>query len=565
MTDLPFDVEPVKPAAPTVAPIIPVAIDVETGKKGKAKKEAPAIVEPINQFAVFYVAECSEPAQGYFGVGVHGYVVTDTLAKKGYGLKKYVPTAKGYKNDGKKELQIIREVVDIRAPLEKPEHTTTVANCIIHGCVLAAEYVNQMTELPKTLCLLVPRKNLSIFLTKGYITAIEAGYKDGKGNPLPFKEVLDSFLRVREALVSKGVSVSVEYVNPEDGKGLPVATSNARDAVLTSIKSRSGMAEAHCIVSPPEGYWNHDHNRHPLLGKSRMVFKMANRDVPVMDHVYLMDFDKSSKKKEHLHKLEIEVGQLLPSASYCVAKLKEVDPIIRAIVTQHTHYLDTPVERMGVLFLDAVFKPGAHSVMTKVGAEYLHSTTYVTDLVDSYGAMYTHELNPARQAHRAWNTYLDMESLVLSFLSNRDSHLEDEKSKLHVENGGCMVFSASSGIHTATNITKHFIDVMDGAKGKPVYKASKKVETPNTALLVPAFYLDTEQEDKVMEAKINLAIGIDMPKRNAIAAMANEKFEAYVLVRQDTAFTVRHFVVVTNGDEYGIWAAPFANRTFVKK
>ena len=551
MTDLPFDVDEVK--VPPVPPVVEAEVKVEPkpAKAGKAKAVV-EVEEPVNQFAAFYIVESSMPDRGFFGVGVHGYVTTQVKAKRGYGLKKVVPTPKGYKDDGKMELQIIREVVDIRAPLSKPEHTATVANCILRGCVLALEYVAQMDETPKTLCLLVPRKNLASFMTKGYPKAIEAGYVDGKGNPLAFREVLDAYIRVLEVLASKGCKTSIEYVSLEDKRGLPVAKANANDAVLSAQKSKGAEVDAHCIVSPPEGYWNHDHGRHPLLGKSRMVFKMANKEVVAQEHVYLMDFEKSSKKKEHLHKLEIEVGQLLPSASYCVARINTLDPIIQSIQKQHTNYLDTKVERMAVLFLDAVFKPGAHSVMEKVGADYLHSTTFVTDLADSYGAMYTHELNPARQAHRAWNVYLDMESLVLRFLD----HKKDK--------GGAGQFHGADGIYMATNITEHFITVTEDAKGKPVFKASKRVETPNTSLLVPAAYWD-DNEEKVKEAKINLAIGLDMPKRNAIAAMAGAEYEAYVLVHQDTAFTVRHFVVVTNGDEYGIWAAPFANRTFVKK
>lgn len=562
MTDLPFDVD--EPKAPPTPPVVEVADKPEPkpAKAGKAKPVAEVEV-PVNEFAAFYIAESVMPDRGYFGVGVHGYVTTQVKAKRGYGLKKVVPTPKGYKDDGKMELQVIREVIDIRAPLSKPEHTAAVANCILQGCVLALEYVAQLDETPKTVCLLVPRKNLALFMTKGYPKAIADGYVDGKGNPLTFKEVLDAFVRVSEILTSKGCKVSVEYVSLEQTRGLPVAKANANDAVLSSQKSKGAECEANCIVSPPEGYWNHEHGRHPLLGKSRLVFKMSGKEVVKQDHVYLMDFEKSSKKKEHLHKLEIEVGQLLPSASYCVARINTLDPILQRIQEQHTNYLDTKVERMAVLFLDAVFKPGAHSVMEKVGADYLHSTTFVTDLTDSYGAMYTHELNPARQAHRAWNVYLDMESLVLNFLAHRDKLLADEKTACHVKSG-CTEFHATPGIFMATNVTQHFITVTEDKKGKPVFKASKQVETPNTSLLVPAAYWD-DTDEQVKEAKINLSIGIDMPKRNAIAAMASEQFEAYILTHQDTAFTVRHFVVVTNGDEYGIWAAPFANRTFVKK
>lgn len=566
MNDLPFDVdEPkVQPLHPHIAelPLPKISTKaVDEPAKAKGKKEVVAEEVPVNDFAAFYVAESSWPGQNLFGTGIHGYVTTQVKAKRGYGLKKVVPTPKGYKDDGKMELQVIREVIDIRAPLSKPEHTQTVANCIVYGAVLALEYVAQLEEIPKSVCVLIPRKNLAIFMTKGYPKAIEDGYVDGKGNPLAFKEVLDSYVRVLETLTSKGCKVYIEYVSPDQAKGLPVAKANANDAVLAAQKDQGGEMEPHCIVSPPEGYWNHDHGRHPLLGKSRMIFKMADKKVVENDHVFLMDFDKASNKKEHLHKLEIEVGQLLPSASYCVAKINSLDPIIAAIQQQHTNYLDTKVERLGVLFLDAVFKPGAHSVMQKVGADYLHSTTYVTDLLDSYGAMYTHELNPARQAHRAWNTYLDMQSIVQHFLADRDRRIKEETGD---QIKGAKEFFTPYGIFMSTQITSEFIDVTEDAKGRPVYKASRKVETPNTSLKVDAFYLDDASEE-VRQASVTLSIGIDMPKRNAIAAMASDTFEAYVLVRQDTPFTVRHYVVVTNGDEYGIWAAPFANRTFVRK
>jgi hypothetical protein len=572
MSDLPFDVEPVvQPRHPHIDPAsMPInkidtsvldAVLAEPVKKGKGKKEVVPPQEPVNEFAAFYVAEISHPGKMLFGLGIHGYVSTQLVAKRGYGLKKWVPTPKGYRNDGKQELKVISQVIDMRVPLHAKEDTLTVANILIRGCELALNYAASLEDVPKSICLMVPRKNLASFLTKGYTKAIEAGYKDAKGNDLPFREALDGYVRTVAALDRAGIKVSVEYMSPDTHMGLPESMALARDAVLAAQKANPHPAEPNCLVSVPEGYWNHDHGRHPLLGKSRMVFKMADGKVVDNDHLYLMDFEKTSKKKEHLHKLEIEVGQLLPSASYCVARLNEVDPIIRQVQEQHTNYLDTRVERLGVLFLDAVFKPGAHSVMSKVGAGYLHSETFVTDLVDSYGAMYTHELNPARQAHRAWNTYLDMQSLVTGFLrampKGEGATIQDD--------GGNFEFHNHPGSWVATNITSRFMERKEDAKGKSIYKASKEVETPAVSLLVDCAYMDTEAGDQKRKAQINLSIGIDMPKRNAIAAMANENFKAFILVRQDTAFTVRHYVVVTNGDEYGIWAAPFANRTFVKK
>lgn len=524
----------------------------------KVKATAVEVV-PVNEYATFYVHESADPLSGNYGVGVHGYVCTDTEAKRGYGLKKIIPTKEGYTEKTSQALRIIDSVIDIRLPLYSEQDRATVTNCLVAGCNAALGLVLQMDEekRPKIVRVILPRKNLVGFLTKGYEKCVADGYLDSKGNPIPFKDGLDAYLRNVGALEKLGVDVAVLYGPMDGAMGMPEARANANDAVVACLKHKEGEAEPSCHVSPPEGYWNHDHGRHPLLTKSRMVFAMSNGQAVKTDRLFLMDFEKSSKKKEQTHKIEIEVGQLLPSASYAVVKVNDVDPIIWKIAEEHSKYLDVKYERLGVLFLDAVFKPGAHSVMSKVGADYLYSKTVVTDLIDSRETMYSHELNPARQAYRAWNTYLDMDALMQEFLKAMNSTVRPP------EEGQCIQFQDARGSWAATNITSRFIETTEEKKGKVVYKASKEIDTPNTAILVKGFYLD--EEDAIKEASVNLSIGIDMPKRNAISAMAGEQTRAYLLLRQDTAFTVRHFVVVTNGDEYGIWTAPFANRTFVKK
>jgi hypothetical protein len=521
-------------------------------KKGKAKKEAVPEEEPFNEFACFYINEASDPNSHDYAVGVHGYVSSQLVAKRGYGLKKIIPTPQGYSDTSTDPLKVIAEVIDIRIPLYKESDRLTVGNLLAAGMNATLQLVAQMEDIPKSIHLMLPRKNLVAFFTKGYIKAVENDYKDAKGNPIPFKEGLIEYLRLSEVLTGKGSTVTLGHVAADAPMGFHESLANANDGLMASVKCHSGEAESHCLISAPEGYWNHEHGRHPLLGKSRMVFRMQGGEPVWGEHVYLMDFEPTSKKKEQLHKLEIEVGQLLPSASYCVAKIANLDPIIHEIADEHAKYLDTKVGRMAVMFLDAVFKPGAHSVMTKVGARFLHSRTVVTDLVDSYGSMFTHDLNPVRRADRAWDTYLEMGGLVKEFLSTLEPTNPDVTAFQHV-----------AGPYVATRITDSFFSAIEGAKGKVEYKPSKLVETPATSVRVKGFYLD--EALTMQQSEVNLSIGVDMPKRNVIAGLASEAAQAYILLRQDTAFTVRHFVVVTNGDEYGIWTAPFANRTFVKK
>lgn len=518
----------------------------------KKEKEPVAVEVPVNEYAAFYFNEAFDPLTRRYGVGAHGYVSTQVVAKRGYGLKKVIPTAKGYNDNTQDALKVIRHVVDVRLPLHETHECETTANRLLAGVCAVLELMVSLEEIPKTIGLLLPRKVLAQFLSNGFRKCVEKGYKDDKGNPIPFKELLDRYIRNHDILVGKGTAITVHCFGQDVVMGHYESMVNANDAVIAGIKTETGQAEPSCIISEPEGYWNHDHGRHPLLAKSRMVFRMLQGEVVENEFLYLMDFEKTSKKKEQTHKLEMEVGQLLPSASYAVVRVNQLDPIVYQVAKEHSQYLKVKYERLAVLFLDAVFKPGAHSIMSKVGTNYLHSRTVVTDLIDGHGTMYTHELHPARQAYRAWNIYLDMESHLGNFLAL----------PTHPVVGQYADFMGVDGPYTATNITPDMIEVIEDSKGKKTYRPTRKIETPNTSVKVKGFYVD--EEGVTEEAEVNLSIGIDMPKRNAIAGMAGEQTRVYLLLRQDTAFTVRHFVVVTNGDECGIWTAPFANRTFVK-
>src|SRR5690606_11926087 len=106
--------------------------------------------------------ESAEPLTNRYGIGEHAYVCTDQPAKRGYGLKKVIPTRTGFDSTSTEALRIIDSVVDIRIPLYEERDCATVANCLLTGINAVLEYVAQLEDdkRPGHAAVILPRKNL---------------------------------------------------------------------------------------------------------------------------------------------------------------------------------------------------------------------------------------------------------------------------------------------------------------------------------------------------------------------------------------------------------------------
>lgn len=487
-----------------------------------------------------------ERAPGAVGIGTHGYLVTPTPAKKGYGLKNMIPSPHGYVKGEKGDLCVVDQVFDGILGKVVPEGYQGAIPGFVWGVNELLTFANDVGT--KSVWIGLPRIQLVATLQSGLAKLVANGYTDKGGNPIPYADILKEYVRLFDHLTAKGVTITFGSTLETD-MGTMAANNSAELALL---KVNGAESNSFSLVKA-EGYWNHDHKRHPLLGHPRLIFHSKQTMDGPPEYLYTMDYEKSNDVKKDPTKLEIEVGQNLAHARYAVVKPHVLDQLIVDVAKAHCGYHATKHSNLAVMYLSAVFSKQGNSLLTRFGSGVLANKTQLTELIDGKGLMYTHDMPIPRKSLRSVQVYAQMEDALKQFESAYYDQLSDLLSFGHIG------FECTLGEVTATDITEFFCTESEDAKERTVYKPNKLIEQPNITLTVPGRLIE---DDAVLEIPIKLTVGYDMPARNTIAALLGEGFKAFLLVYRDTEVTVRHLTVISSDKGVGIWTTPFAARTF---
>lgn len=517
---------------------------------------------PIEAYSVFYVQTATDPFLKVRGLGVHGYEATTQVAKRGYGIKQVIISAKGYLNDSEDAQATLRHLYDIRAAFAEPvNETQVILDGVLHCLRLfqdaACKPIDHAQHIPpaKMVTVILPTRQLHQVLSKHLIALEQKGFVGKDGQPLPYKATLQRILELQRELEAAGKHVRYQQTIPEGSLGEEHALDNAKDAIFFGAKG--GVGDGDVTISVPEGYWNYKSDRSPFLNKSKML-SITNTPRTLEGHaryLYLLEYDATAKKKEDVHKKDIEVGQYLSTTSMSVVRPKTVDPVIDQLLDLQDQVTPKGEQRLTLTYLDNVFRPGVHQKLTNTGMRFIHSTAITADLSDAQENQLTHELYPPRMAFRAWNKLQEMEHLLKDF--------EQARSKVPNDDWVTLPFTSNGyGCVAATDITDLFFTSETNEKGKTSYGITNAVETPNTSVVLNSFFTQAVGAP-LQPLTLRLTIGMDTPKRNALAAMAGEGVKAYVLVHFETELSVAHHVVISCQEEAGIWTSPYANRTFI--
>ena len=504
------------------------------------KKDLPA-KDPVERYAVFYLRTHVEPIPQAVGLGIHGYTINTSPNKRGYGLKRVIPTPKGYEDESSFPLPVIENLIDLRVGYLGPHNEV---GCIADGVkrilelVLSEETVHTQTvgeeeiRLREVHVLLPMTSHVRMLAQIGKLR--EKGWKDRNGEPIPFHETLEAVEKLIDMVRERAIEVNFGAAPSEGGIGNEHSSYNAKDAASLAIKNRPCEA---CDFVSPLGYWNYDHGRSPWFNKSRLL-TLTHHEPEGERFYHLMDHESNKDDKESC------IGLYLPMISLSVVRAVDVDPVLNQIM--HEQNLHTPVgeKRAVLLMLDNIYRPNSHRALSNNGVPYLRSSSVTVDLTDSRDVTMTQELYPPRQAFRLIEEASRNEELLKEAIDAVKNGLAEFTAKFY---GKVVVSDVSAKFFTETT----------NEKGKVTYGITKEVEVPNTSVQVTAL---TEHGEKV----ITLSIGMDTPKRNALAAMAGEGIKAYLLTNAETETTVAYRLLIVKGEEAGIWVTPYANRLFIK-
>ena len=521
--------EAVVDQAKAASPALDAAAAIQTPEvktpKAKIKKEkAPP---PTEDGIIFYSDASAKPNPGYGGWGIHGYVYSDQVAKKGSGNTSVFLTSAGY---------VLKSQVDGKlaeiTPLKYIDGFGSHPNWSNNGGEVGAmrEAVRVAAQFP------VKRVTLysdSEYAVRGssYLPTWEANnWCRNDGQPL---KNLDYWQGLNEAinhLKSKNVDLSIQWVkgHNEDKDGNFICLGNAitdRYALFGRRVSTAGEADAQVVTAlTPEGYWA-GIERHPFI-HHKCAYFTSNPAYNVAGEYYLGDHGKDAE----------EIGMRNADTGYAYIVLNTPDPLVET-VRQKMLQISRSTDLLAFCLLTKVFEQQCSRDLDRfgVGALYApHRGRIDLNYADEHKDPILKELTPPRIAAAAFEALNELKGVLLDWQNNPQTLLQ------------------------LTDITPVIFTTTD----KDTYQLSDAFGPGFSVLDVEASYAMDAPPHKAL-LPIGLVLGVDLPGRNALKRLEAHK-PTVLVVTWRAADSVRFATIVKTDDGVGIWSGYYANRVYLK-
>ena len=466
--------------------------------------------------AVIYTDGGCRPSRGIGGWGIHGYLYAAGEPKQGHGCKEAV-TDVGYlnKQDPSAIKVSVLRYVDGSGSLI-PESTNNEAELeALYQALCVADRCN-VTKLHLILD--------SEYVLKGATERLDgwilSNWVRGDGQPVANVGHWSKIHGKLTALKDKNTHLTWEWVKGHgDSTGNILADSNATRGI---IAGRKGFHIVDLRLSDTKLYWKPEVDKHPFISEPRWYFRTN------VGTSYMTD---SGHWTYHLGKaVEIEhVGKKIADTNYAVVQLsRPVDVLERVRDFQHAI---EPSLFNGVVEarLDNLFNPRVFCDIHENETTYLQRIGPKVDIFTHEETPLTNELRPPRLAFKAIDEFVALENLLNDI-------------RLDKQNG-----------YQLSEITDLLYESV-AVKKKTERKL--KLELDATDITVDVNY---DVGGGVKTAPVTLTLGIDIPRRNTLSAIADTDARVFVVTWKESNIAFRYATIIRMGDDLGIWAGVYAN------
>lgn len=508
--------------------------------------------------AVFYTDGGYQRQYDVGGWGVHGYLFHEKESKTGSGMKNGMPTKVGYVTEAKLPMPItpVKYVDGIGSLTQGATNNTAELTAAIRTLDFALDY---------------NLKDIHLFIDSQYTIKVyqEWGEKwermnwiKSDGQPVANKTLICDLLDRKRAVVEKGTSVKITWVKGHSGN-----FGNERADMLATHGIIAGVNNAPIdkfFVKDAKGFWKNAVSRNRMLNLPRLLCTV-NQVHPEGWHAYHMTQIRSADEF---------IGKRISDAQFAVVWAKEPDPVVKTIQTIHIEM----AQRTGnlgpvIINLDEVVKPDVYNNLDQNGADFLliddvrravrvvkpksdskkeeskkemrEEDEEVTESIDTPGgtATLSRVVQPPRLTFRAMDKLESLEELLKLYMAHEDGKTVASKVKF-------------------TDITSHLYAMVEKGKNKKTeVKLLSTITTTVPFLDVEVAYATDLEEG---QTKVRLTLGLDLPDRNTLSAVAGEAIKVAVVTWPESNYAIRYATVVSSSEGIGIWAAPYANLHFVK-
>lgn len=490
---------------------------------------------------ILYTDGGCKPSRGIGGWGIHGYVFKDEEAKQGTGNPKFTPTNTGYvttTGSGAKPPVTITHYVDGFGSLI-PESTNNIAEL---SAVIAALRIADQLSIKKVIL-----KMDSTYVLEGMTSWMhgwaKANWTKNGGDDISNVEHWRVIYDEKKRLEEKGVTFTLLKVKGHSGdQGNDLADANASRGI---VAGRNGTEACLVQITDAKGYWNTKVERNRLFSQSRWFFQ-ASPETQLTDdgrHIYYLG---DPREDDEL------LGKKIADATFSVLYLKDPDPVLSAVQRTMTNLANSGLDG---LFTTSRKKIGAHLGLMRGDLSKIFASQ-VYDEVSTYGDMLlardfvnnrvltadntllAEEIRPARLAFNAIDVLQNLENVMIEYLMGR------------------------TGVRLQTTDLTPILYESDTSKKKPVFKLKSNINSSMRSIKVDANCYTPG--DKIIQEKLVLTLGLDLPDRNTLAAIAGESTKVVLLTWPESERAIRYATIVQTESDLGIWSGPYANVHLLK-
>lgn len=478
--------------------------------------------------AVIYTDGGCRPSRGIGGWGIHGYFYNDEPAKQGTGNPKASPTPIGYVKEvnGKPDITVVAYVDGFGSLI--PESTNNIAE--MTAAVMAMQVAKKNGV-----------QNLLMILDSQYVLN---GMRDWLPNwvannfmkPGGFEKVSNSELwkdihDIKTEMTALGIKIDYGWVKGHNGDfGNELADQNATRGV---IAGRNNISVEHIKIEDSKGYWNTKNERNRLFSHPQWFFGTQQDEQGLSAdgrHVYYLG---DPREDDEL------LGKKIADATFSILYLKDPEPVL-SIVQGAVRQMGMGVyQGLSIGRLSDIFNPDIYSEIRNHGDILMVRDHERQRLLTSNEVLLTKEIRPARLAYHAVDALQALETLLVEYLNPNDN------SKLR-----------------KTDITDLLYEP-DTSKKKTVYKLKTHITSAYRSQEVKAQYA-IKANSQGETAKLVLTLGLDLPDRNTLAALAGEGIKVTVLTWPESDRAIRYATVVEASGDVGIWSGIYANLHMLK-
>lgn len=467
--------------------------------------------------------------RGCGGWGVHGYTydLVDLPAK----LTKKInaPTTEGYLD----ESQVLkRNALPVKVTgyvdgwgsiLGKSTNNVAELKAAIEGFKLAEYYdVSKVSVLSDSEYFL---KGLSEWST-GWV---KNGWVRRDGTEVPNKEYWQTLLENAKGLKDKGVEIKLSWVKGHsDNLGNDLADRNATRGVILAQKDLDLQNTYHSDVKK---YWDNSIEYNRLLAHPNWYFSvnvMAENVSKDGRHVYYLGQHDGANEM---------LGKRVSTHAFSVLYLEKPEPVLEKIREYQQLIQKSDYSDLVVGYLNTILSSSVYTELSEHGCTYVTKAEQYDDLYTTEEKQLTWQARPPKLAMRAITSLNFVESLLEEYLAGNSETLEK------------------------TDVTSYFYDLEETKKGQ-IAKLKKAIATSAKVVDVLVKYNTT---GVVKEAPVSLTFGLDIPSRNAVAALADPKVKIIVLTYRESDLGFRYCTVIESGKDVGIFNSVHANLKVVSE